>query len=214
MRRLKNLAVLVLLPAVLALMLVACSGSDDKKDDAGGDNGSAVGQDRNSDSNKDNGDSKDGGDSKSGGDIVASGDTGSDAKYVAAVCKGARTFMDDMLAAFSKMDFTKFDPNDPNAAVKLMEPFTATVRAFGEEMAKASPPKDLQSWHNELVENFNEMVQALESGDEARMDAIGDVDFPDMPEDIAQRLAKHAEKNADCQALEDETGEGIFTAGE
>jgi len=197
MRNLKRLAVFVMLPAILAMLLVACGGDSDNKSDDSNNGGPAAS------------DSKDNGKKSDGGDIKASGDTGSDEKYVAAVCKSGRKFLDDLTASMSKIDYSKIDANDPDSMAKLMEPFTGTFRQFAKDLADAKPPKDLKDWHGDLVDNLNQMVKAMEKGDQDALDTIG-VDFPDMPEDVSNRLSKVAEKNDDCKAMEEESGSSIF----
>ncbi|MCK9521263.1 MAG: hypothetical protein M0R74_19895, partial [Dehalococcoidia bacterium] len=126
-----------------------------------------------------------------------SGGTGGDAQYVAAICKASREWWDQLSSAF--MDI---DPEKPEEFMKgLMEP----TRTYADQIAKAKPPKDIQEWHENLVAMFKDVVKGMESGEDfISDDAFGD--FPDMPLAAQERLVKVAEKNEDCQALEEDGG--------
>jgi hypothetical protein len=127
--------------------------------------------------------------SSSGG--ATNGGTGSDAQYVATICKAAGKFSDDIAAA-SK------DPSklaDPTAAAGLfqkpLEDYVATLKT-------AKPPSDVKSYHDALVKALDDAVTQLKTKhDISAFTSLGD-NLPTPPAGVSDRLQKAAASDADC----------------
>jgi hypothetical protein len=125
-----------------------------------------------------------------GGSSGTSGATGSDEKFVADICKAGKTFSDEI----TKLSSSITDPS--KAADAFAKPFETFAKAF----AKAAPPKDLKSWHDDASKSLNDIVKKLKGGDlEEAFSAFDGDPFPDPPKSASDRLTKVAEKNKDCK---------------
>jgi hypothetical protein len=106
--------------------------------------------------------------------------------------------LDTFAAAIEKAFEEEFDEQS-------LEAFAKPFREMAEDLADAKPPKDLKEWHEGMVAAMNDLVKTLESGD-VDSALAEDVEYPDMPADAQERLAKLAAENEDCKALEEEGG--------
>ncbi|MFN0148344.1 MAG: hypothetical protein ACKVT1_17730 [Dehalococcoidia bacterium] len=123
----------------------------------------------------------------SGGDAVSAG-SGSDADYVAGLCKALIKFQDSILDLASKADAAKSESD----AVKLLgEPLDAMVK----DLEKVKPPSDLKDYHKKSVAGFKTAAENVKKG---KVDALDSADLPDAPAGASERLDKVAAENADC----------------
>lgn len=118
------------------------------------------------------------------------GGTGSDASYVAALCKASKTFSDDMTKV-TKDPSKLTDPKD--IAKAFVEPFDA----FAKAVSKAKPPSDMKEYHSQMVKVLNDIVAQLKSGNSDSMTTTFN-DLPQPPQGLQDRLQKAAAKNTDC----------------
>ena len=92
---------------------------------------------------------------------TSSGGSGTDEAYVAAICKAGTVFFDDLKSASEKAekDAEKAAPAEAEkiAAKAMAEP----VAAFAKRVKNAKAPKDVQSYHNELVTNLEKAAKGL-----------------------------------------------------
>jgi hypothetical protein len=132
-----------------------------------------------------------GGDDDDGGSSGGGGGTGSDAAFVADICKAGAKFSKDLESASSNISST--DPKE--IAAKFAKPFEDFSNAF----SRAKPPKDLAAWHKDASAKLKDAVAQLKKGDAESGFFAGDEPFPDPPKDASDRLSKIAEKNKDCQ---------------
>ncbi|MGE0598505.1 MAG: hypothetical protein AB7J35_01595 [Dehalococcoidia bacterium] len=127
-----------------------------------------------------------GGDDDDGG---SGGGTGSDEKFVADICKAGAKFSEAMdklqKDLSSETDFTKI-------AEKAAQPF----EDFANDFSKANPPSDLKEWHDSTSDALKTAVKGLKDGD---FSALDENLISEPPGDAANRLAKVAEDNKDCQ---------------
>ena len=132
-----------------------------------------------------------GGGDDDGGSSGGGGGTGSDAKFVADICKAGKTFSDDLTKLLSG------STTDPSKAIEqIAKPFEAFAKAFD----KANPPSDLKQWHNDATKSLNEVVKKMKGGDQEEILSALDGDpFPEPPKSASDRMQKVAEKNQDCK---------------
>ena len=118
----------------------------------------------------------------------SSGGTGSDAKFVADICKAGAKFakaMDGLEKELgNETDFSKI-------AEKAAKPF----EDFQKDFAKANPPKDLVEWHDSTSDALKAAVKGLKDGN---FDALGSDLITEPPAEAADRLSKAADGNKDC----------------
>lgn len=203
MKNKKRIGLLLLMAMAALLLLAACGGSGGGDGggsllgDAGGSNAtsSAAGNSSGSGNIQPSG-----GDASGSGSLQPSSGTGNDARYVADICKSAKTYLEDFTAAFGKID-----PSNPKA---FTDALAKPMRSFAQDFARAKPPQDLKAWHDETVARFNGVVKALERGDANAFSADGP-QFPQMPAEASARLQQLAQDNKDCQALQ-QAGGSIF----
>lgn len=210
MPRLKRFAWLVLLPAVLAMVLVACGGDDDDDADdtsGAGDATATATEERTEDNGNDsaNDDSDDDKDSGSSGGSLPSG---KDERYVTDVCNAFNTYLTNLSNVFLELDPEKIaeDPEkfeDPEA---LFKPFIEGLEKARDELKQADPPDDIREWHEAMVQAFDQMIEGMRGNSDYLPD---DFDVPEMPAKAQERLGRIAEKNEACQRLEEE-GASIF----
>jgi|GEM_PF-3887852 len=199
MLKLRRLAWLVLLPAVLAMVLVACGGDDDDDSDTGDEETAATEQAEDSgDESATNEDEKDSG--SSGGGAAP---TSQDERYVTQVCNAMNTFLTTLEEAFLSFDPEKMDEEDPD---KFFETFVSGLEDARDQLKAADPPGDVEEWHNLLVQFFDDTIAGVRDSGDMLPD---NYDFPNPPVDAQVRLAKAAEQNEACQALE-EHGASLF----
>ena len=118
--------------------------------------------------------------------------TGSDADYVADLCKATKKFSDDLAAA------TK-DPSKLQGADDIGKLFGPPFEAFAKSVSKAKPPSDLKDYHSQVVKTLNDAAAKIKtSKDLSALSALGDSAIPDPPQSVRDRLQKVAEKNKDC----------------
>jgi len=131
-----------------------------------------------------------GGDDDGGG-----GGTGSDEDYVADICDAMLGFQEDLEDLFK--DPSKL-ADEEDAAKALAEPLSDLAGAF----KKMKPPSDLKDWHKDASDALSEAADELKDGNLEADILTQDQPFPDPPKDAADRLAKIAEDNEDCQAAD------------
>lgn len=131
-----------------------------------------------------------GGDSSSGG-------TGTDEAYVSSVCKAMLKFSDSLNA----MDPTKLKSED-DAIKAITGPFDQLLK----DLKAAKPPKDVKSYHDEVVATFQKANDQIKKNKD--MSALTDAETPEPPPAaIKDRLQKIADKNADCKKADFNFGE-------
>lgn len=127
-----------------------------------------------------------GDDDSSGG---GGGGTGSDEAFVADICKAG--------AKFSKaMESLQKDLAKETDVDKLAEKASKPFQTFADEFSKAKPPSDLKEWHESTSTSLKAAAKGLKDGDFDALD--GDI-MTSPPGDAADRLAKVADGNKDCQ---------------
>lgn len=137
------------------------------------------------------GDDDDSGGDDSGDSGKTSSGTGSDEKYVADLCKATLEFS----KAFEKLDPSKVKSED-DVQKLFAEPFENYAKA----MSKAKPPKDVKEYHDQVVKALNDTVKSMKSGDgTSGFEALADMDFPEPPAAVSDRLSKIADNNKDCK---------------
>lgn len=163
--------------AVIGLLLLgvvgmaACGGDDD--DDSGGVTGAVVGKTTTS----------------SGNDKASSAGTGSDASYVASICKAQVKFQDSL----EKIIKDNKDVTDEAKAVTLLTP---PMDQLVKDMKAAKPPADARDYHNKVVETFETAIKQLK--DKKNVAVLSELDPGPPPEAVGKRLQAEAAKNADC----------------
>ncbi len=116
------------------------------------------------------------------------GGTGSDEKYVAAICDAGLKFQNELLKLFTDIDDDASDEDVAKAFAKPLEEFAKGV-------SNARPPADMKAWHDQTVKALNASVSEIKKGN---LDALDDDPIGDPPAAAAARLQKVAEKNKDC----------------
>ena len=115
------------------------------------------------------------------------GGTGTDAEYVASICKAQRTFRESL----DSVDVTKL--SDPSAQAKaLVDP----VSKYVDDIKDADPPKDVKPYHDDIVAYLEGELDKLKKGDASALQG----DSPSAPDDIRARLQTVADTNEDCKA--------------
>lgn len=130
-------------------------------------------------------------DSSSGGS-TSSGGNGTDEKFVADICKAGANFSDAVQKLLS--DPTKL-ASEGDAAKALAGPMDDFANAF----AKANPPKDLKSWHDDASKAMKDAAKELKAGKTDGTFFSGDSPIGDPPKEAQDRLTKIADNNKDCQ---------------
>jgi hypothetical protein len=126
------------------------------------------------------------GDDDSGGS--SGGGNGSDASYVSAVCK-AQLKLEDA--------FSTSDPSKVTDAKSAIEMYTKPLDQYVKDMKAANPPKDVKTYHDQLVKAFEDATAKLKK--DSNPAALGDINSPEPPQAIKDRLTKAATADADCQ---------------
>jgi len=116
--------------------------------------------------------------------------TGTDKQYVKDVCVVFNTYMDGVLKSFSADASVA---GDEAAIIKKIGPL---LEAFGKDVAKAKPPKDVKKYHDELVKTVNDTSGRLKAGKIKSLSELADVNSAqkELPADVKARLA-NAEKD-------------------
>ncbi len=122
-------------------------------------------------------------------DSGSSGGTGSDEKFVADICKAGATFA-------KAMDGLQKELASETDLGKVAEKASKPFENFSKDFAKANPPKDLKAWHDDTSDALKTAAKGLKDGN---FDALGEDLITEPPGDAADRLAKVAEGNKDCQ---------------
>lgn len=122
--------------------------------------------------------------------------TGSDEDYVSGICDAVDKFQEDFSDAFANADEV---PNPDDFA----EPFENFVK----DLKKLKPPSDLQQWHSQTVDAFEDTVDQLKNADSLDdLDDTGTAEFPELPAAAKDRLTAVADRDEDCQQLEEDFG--------
>ena len=135
-----------------------------------------------------------GGDDGDPGEESSSGAvSGTDRKYVAALCKASLAFND------SYMDILK-DPENvsksPSEALKL---FARPYEAFIKELDRAHPPSDARAYHDDMVDALTKNLSFFKEGDTDAIDTLIDNEFPAPPEAASRRFQEAASDDRDCK---------------
>jgi hypothetical protein len=125
-----------------------------------------------------------------GGDAKVSG---SDEQYVATLCKASLNFSKSFEDIFK--DPKNAAKNEEDAMKLFVEPYEKLVK----DMEKANPPKDLKSYHNDMVDSLKKALDGMKKGDIEAIMAVGDTGVPEPPQDVADRLQRAAADNEDCK---------------
>jgi hypothetical protein len=133
------------------------------------------------------------------GESASAGGTSSDETYVAAVCSAGAQFFKDIekaqAAALKSIDDPSSDEAEKIAAKAMAEP----VATFAKNLRRATAPKDVKKYHDEMVSNLDKAAKGLKDGD---MGALSAMDMSDAPADVSDRLDKLASANKDCIAAD------------
>lgn len=127
--------------------------------------------------------------SSSGGNTNAG--TGSDQQYVAAVCKAMMKFQDSV----SKVTA---DPSKLTNASDISKAFSGPFDQLISDMKGAKPPKDIKSYHDQVVAQLSKANDSLKNGGDINsLSSLGDL--PSPPQAVQDRLQKVADSDPDCQ---------------
>ncbi len=131
-------------------------------------------------------------DDSASGDVKASDvkPTGSDEKYVASLCKATLEFTETL---------QKIDPAAVSDESKIYDVLEKPYESFVNAVEDANPPKDLKDYHVEALRQLKVGLKAIKDKDQNAIEAIGDADFPDVPDSVQDRMDKAAKDNKDCQ---------------
>lgn len=146
--------------------------------------GACGGNDNNSDSGADN--------PSDGATVTAAATStknssggGSDESYVAAICKAALNFQNELQEVVG-------EPDETEVVKKLSSALDSLTRAF----EKANPPNDAKPFHDEIVRFFKDARRQIS---EKGPDALAELELPVPAEGISARMEKVAAANKDCQ---------------
>ncbi|MCC7364499.1 MAG: hypothetical protein IT303_09000 [Dehalococcoidia bacterium] len=200
----KRFSWLLLVPALAAMLLVACGGGDDdddsdsdskssssssKDDDADEKKSTSSSKDDDEDDKKSTSSSKDEEDEDEES-TSSSNATSADKKYVSQICSALIQFEEELFEAVMEVD-----AEDEAAAAKaLAEPMDKLVQAWED----ADPPKDLKKYHEQAVDQAKDAVAKLKKGDMNAFEEMGDL--PAADKDIEDRLNAAASEDEDCIA--------------
>jgi hypothetical protein len=130
-----------------------------------------------------------------------SGGTGSDETYVAQVCAASLKFSKALDAAMAKLS-----PSDL-AGDALTKALTGPLDDYVKDLAKATPPKDVKPYHDEIVKTFKNAIDQIKKDPASAETAFDTSNLPEPPQAVKDRLDKLAKANKDCIASD-------FTFGE
>jgi hypothetical protein len=112
--------------------------------------------------------------------------TGTDAQYVADICKAQATFRD----ALKALDPTKLT-TDSDQSKALVAPVTRYVN----DVKAANPPKDVKPYHDKVVQFLSDGLDKLKKGDPTALNGEPE----QAPQTVRDRLQKIADGNEDCK---------------
>lgn len=111
--------------------------------------------------------------------------------YVSQACKAGKQFKDDVAATADKVR------NDPqNAFDAARVPFDN----LASNLKAATPPPDLQSWQQQVVDKVNQVSNALKAKDVTALTEVFQNPFPPVPDNARAQLQAAAKDNPDCSA--------------
>jgi hypothetical protein len=117
--------------------------------------------------------------------------TGSDEQYVASLCKSMLKFQDSLTAV------TK-DPSKLSNPSDMSKAFAGPMDQLVKDLKAANPPKDVKSYHDELVAQFSKATDSLKNGGD--LSSLSNMaNLPNPPQAVQDRLQKVADNNADCK---------------
>lgn len=126
-----------------------------------------------------------------GGD--GGGGIGTDDEYVEDLCQAFKSMQEDMDSLFE-------DLSDETDEQKIAEAFAGPFEELVNGLKKARPPADVKPYHDQLVDSFEQAVNAIKDGDLNALDSVDEISDP--PADIQARLEKAAEDNKTCQEVD------------
>lgn len=165
--------------AFAALGAAACGGDDD---DSGSNGATNSGADATTTTTTTSSNDK-------ASDAGGAKPSGTDEKYVAALCKSAAEFLD----SFSKLQASAATATSEDDILKA---FTKPMEEWIKDMKDAKPPSDLKDYHEKTVAAMEKALNGMKSGDP---NALSNFDIGDPPKGAAERLQAAADKNKDCQ---------------
>ena len=135
-----------------------------------------------------------GGDDDGGG-----GPTASDEEYVAELCGSFNTFTSDLLSDVMAAAFAGGTEEETNK--KVAEAAKAVFEPLIEDMKSMGVPRDVREYHDQMTEQMEEALAAIEEGG---IDALDDSfsEEIEFPEDIQERLQAVADDTEECADLE------------
>ncbi|MCC6382685.1 MAG: hypothetical protein IT304_09245 [Dehalococcoidia bacterium] len=111
--------------------------------------------------------------------------------YVSQVCKAGKQFKDDIATTADKVR------NDPqNAFDAARVPFDNLAN----NLKATTPPPDLQSWQQQVVDKVNQVSNALKGKDVTALTEVFQSPFPPVPDNARGQLQAAAKDNPDCSA--------------
>jgi hypothetical protein len=166
-----SLARLAIAPTLVAMVALSACGDDDSNSKAAS-SGSATTP------------------AKAATSAGGSSGTGTDAAYVAAICKAQATFQ----ATVEKIGTENANVTDPAKQAALLQP---PVDQLVKDIKAANPPADAKAYHDSVVKAFEDASAALKA--KKNPDALNSVSSPGPPPpDVAKRLQTIADTNQDC----------------
>ena len=129
---------------------------------------------------------------------------GSDETYVAAICTAGSQFVKDIAAAQRKAEKDVETASEADAEKIAAKAMSEPVANFAKNVKNAKAPKDVKSYHDELVSNLEKAAKGLKDGD---ISALESLTLKDAPEDVSARLDTLAAANKDCLAADFAFGE-------
>lgn len=128
----------------------------------------------------------------------------SDKAYVKDVCSAFNTYFEQAIDAATK------DPtliNDPQKLAKAVAP---AIKKFADDMAKMRAPDGVQSYHDRVVKQLQQVVDQANSGQIKSLADLADVAGNVQPDPALQdRLSAAAKDVSECQS---EIGGGLFNS--